>query len=182
MKKIIKIGMILIVLLSMVGFASASAPNVIDGMEIDINTNAVSSYIVTYSPATSNSNVTFAIFVQDTDGTWTIPTSEIEGKLEGGNWLSADPIGVKTSNIVGGLGTWNFDVKDRDQTLNENDISQIGKEYMVFFYCDTEPIGQSQSGMVTSIVTGVPEFPTIALPIAAVLGLAFIIQRRREED
>ena len=28
----------------------------------------------------------------------------------------------------------------------------------------------------------VPEFPTIALPVAAILGLAFIIQRRREED
>ena len=28
----------------------------------------------------------------------------------------------------------------------------------------------------------VPEFPTIALPIAAILGLAFIFQRRREEE
>ena len=28
----------------------------------------------------------------------------------------------------------------------------------------------------------VPEFPTIALPVAAILGLAFIFQRRREED
>ena len=28
----------------------------------------------------------------------------------------------------------------------------------------------------------IPEFPTIALPIAAILGLAFIFQRRREEE
>ena len=28
----------------------------------------------------------------------------------------------------------------------------------------------------------VPEFPTIALPVAAILGLAFFFQRRREED
>ena len=28
----------------------------------------------------------------------------------------------------------------------------------------------------------IPEFPTIALPVAAILGLAFIFQRRREED
>ena len=28
----------------------------------------------------------------------------------------------------------------------------------------------------------IPEFPTIALPVAAILGLAFIIQRRREEE
>ena len=31
-------------------------------------------------------------------------------------------------------------------------------------------------------VNSVPEFPTIALPVAAILGLAFIFQRRREED
>ena len=28
----------------------------------------------------------------------------------------------------------------------------------------------------------VPEFPTIALPVAAILGLAFIFQRRRKEE
>lgn len=28
----------------------------------------------------------------------------------------------------------------------------------------------------------IPEFPTIALPIAAILGLAFIFQRRKEEE
>lgn len=28
----------------------------------------------------------------------------------------------------------------------------------------------------------IPEFPTIALPVAAILGLAFIFQRRREEE
>ena len=35
---------------------------------------------------------------------------------------------------------------------------------------------------VASDSVAVPEFPTIALPVAAILGLAFIIQRRREED
>ena len=35
---------------------------------------------------------------------------------------------------------------------------------------------------VASDSVAVPEFPTIALPIAAILGLAFIFQRRREEE
>ena len=35
---------------------------------------------------------------------------------------------------------------------------------------------------VASDSVAVPEFPTIALPVAAILGLAFIFQRRREED
>jgi hypothetical protein len=31
------------------------------------------------------------------------------------------------------------------------------------------------------IATSIPEFPTIALPIVAILGLAFFMQRRKEE-
>ena len=41
--------------------------------------------------------------------------------------------------------------------------------------------GQFDSGSAARNFA-VPEFPTIALPIAAILGLAFIFQRRREED
>ncbi len=37
-------------------------------------------------------------------------------------------------------------------------------------------------GLENRGINNVQEFPTIALPIAAILGLAFIIQRRREED
>jgi hypothetical protein len=29
-------------------------------------------------------------------------------------------------------------------------------------------------------ITEIPEFPTVALPIAAIIGLAFILQRRKE--
>ena len=36
--------------------------------------------------------------------------------------------------------------------------------------------------MTASASVDIPEFPTVALPIAAILGLAFIFQRRREED
>lgn len=34
----------------------------------------------------------------------------------------------------------------------------------------------------SEITSDIPEFPTIVLPIAAILGLAFIFQRRKEEE
>ena len=37
-------------------------------------------------------------------------------------------------------------------------------------------------GSINVDINAIPEFPTIALPIAAILGLAFIFQRRKEED
>ena len=37
-------------------------------------------------------------------------------------------------------------------------------------------------GLASRNLNSIPEFPTIALPIAAILGLAFIFQRRREEE
>ena len=39
-----------------------------------------------------------------------------------------------------------------------------------------------ESADASRTTVSVPEFPTIALPIAAILGLAFIFQRRKEED
>ena len=189
MNKFIKIGMILAVLLSMVGLTSASDPNVVDGMTVNIALNTEAHYQITYAPSILDvTELAFAIFEQAGNGEWTIPTTEIEGQLEGGTWATAlnpSTEGVTTSVVDGaGLGTWSFSIRDKDPTnSNENDAQQVNKQYMVYFYADTVPILQSHTGVVTSIVdTEIPEFPTIALPVAAILGLAFIFQRRREED
>ena len=42
--------------------------------------------------------------------------------------------------------------------------------------------GNSFKARLIVSASSIPEFPTIALPIAAILGLAFIFQRRREEE
>ena len=36
-------------------------------------------------------------------------------------------------------------------------------------------------GQASRELTSIPEFPTIALPVAAIIGLAFFMQRRKEE-
>jgi hypothetical protein len=44
-----------------------------------------------------------------------------------------------------------------------------------------ELIGKFRATATEDFNAQIPEFPTIALPIAAILGLAFLIQRRKEE-
>ena len=59
-----------------------------------------------------------------------------------------------------------------------------GRDYYLTVADDLYDLGAVivDSGAEAVNVNNVPEFPTIALPIAAILGLAFIFQRRREED
>ena len=182
MKKFIKIGMILVVLLSMVGYASASSPVIQDEMTVDIPTNGESYYEISYVP--SDITTTTATFIlKEFDGTNWVPTNEVVGNLDGGPWESASSTSVLTSNVVGNVAYWTIGVKDNDVTPDEDDADQINKIYKVIIYCDTdESDPMSLTGTAEGYVTGIPEFPTIALPVAAILGLAFIIQRRREED
>ena len=82
-------------------------------------------------------------------------------------------------------GTWT-------QSGGVGDSAQLG---ISFSAIGTAPVGTSYlltikdsaggtdfTGTLTLTSTTIPEFPTIALPVAAILGLAFIFQRRREED
>lgn len=57
-------------------------------------------------------------------------------------------------------------------------IGAVGKNATGGIYTELTPAGvhvQAVHGV------NVPEFPTVALPIAAILGLAFFMQRRKEE-
>ena len=61
--------------------------------------------------------------------------------------------------------------------------SPAGTTYTMTVQADGEPpSGEHPLASATTYVTGVPEFPSIALPIAAILGLAFIFQRRKDEE
>ena len=80
-----------------------------------------------------------------------------------------------TSPLSGNYDTstyFNLDVRGTEPgTINLCDNS--GTSYI--------PSATSDYAVLTTRTT-VPEFPTIALPIAAILGLAFIFQRRKEEE
>ncbi|AFV22960.1 hypothetical protein Mpsy_0751 [Methanolobus psychrophilus R15] len=55
-----------------------------------------------------------------------------------------------------------------------------GAEYRVTIKAGDEQV-DIDFGSASRNIESIPEFPTIALPIAAILGLAFFMQRRKEE-
>ncbi len=79
------------------------------------------------------------------------------------------------------------------QTFTELDIMSItmnanaapGEQYTLIVHVkDTDTGDTIQTMAIKATATHeftIPEFPTVALPIAAILGIAFFIQRRREE-
>lgn len=56
----------------------------------------------------------------------------------------------------------------------------VGEEYRVTIKAGDELV-DIDFGSASRNVTSIPEFPTVALPVAAILGLAFFMQRRKEE-
>ncbi|MDF1534302.1 MAG: PEF-CTERM sorting domain-containing protein [Methanosarcinaceae archaeon] len=182
--KIIKIGIILMVLLSMVGFTSASMPTVPDSMDVNIISNAISNYEISYKPTTANTMAKFKIMIYDVETTSYVPTDDFEASLDGGtNFYSTSPYIAAPSIDGAGVAQWTLSIRDKDNVLDENDTAQMNNIYKVVITCDTDSANHATlNGVAEGLIIPVPEFPTIALPIAAILGIAFIFQRRREEN
>ncbi|MDG6242952.1 MAG: PEF-CTERM sorting domain-containing protein [Methanolobus sp.] len=65
-----------------------------------------------------------------------------------------------------------YDVDELEATLHYEGTLDVNSQLVLSDYCP----GENGNGGIEEI----PEFPTIALPIAAILGLAFFFQRRKE--
>ncbi len=59
----------------------------------------------------------------------------------------------------------------------------VGNQYVVRITAGGNTVGSTtlESAHATKTTEAIPEFPTVALPVAAILGLAFLFQRRKEE-
>jgi len=70
-----------------------------------------------------------------------------------------------------------------DLTLSEN--ANVGDTYIVTLTTNANGLYNQRVIDLTAVsqqqYEAIPEFPTIALPVAAILGLAFFMQRRKEE-
>ena len=90
------------------------------------------------------------------------------------------------------LGAWGLESYGWTQVLPVDGSELLGIRFTAI---STAPVDAEYQIEISDSATGnvfaarlvidtitVPEFPTIALPIAAILGLAFIFQRRREEE
>jgi hypothetical protein len=91
---------------------------------------------------------------------------EEEDEIRIFDWKSTSPLGV----VMAKSGTCYYIYEYEDTTEDTGLIGPDGKgvSHAIF--------GWNGNGSITEI----PEFPTVALPIAAILGLAFFFQRRKE--
>ena len=97
--------------------------------------------------------------------------------------FSVDGASMFTVTIDGGAGpvAWNGTDKTFEVVVT-NDMGASNGAYVINF---KNVDSSGTAGLATTVevlITTIPEFPTIALPIAAILGLAFIFQRRKEEE
>ena len=104
--------------------------------------------------------------------------------MDGGvTWGGAG--GLASATLIGDTYTWTFRVKDNGDL---DDTTQIDETYWVSFEINNltsgTPIGSDQAeiGGSSTTLNPIPEFPLIALPVAAVIGLMFIIRSRKKEE
>ena len=201
-----KIVLIAIVLMAMIGTAAANPDGSASPTEITVNINNDAPTAITFQwwdMSTSTMNqARFQIFKDNNnDG---IPDDLNSDTVFGDAGDATNELELSWDGTVGtyfntGVFAFNFPpyVLDNTEvgqpTAEETRLTQkvwvkdantgatLNDRYIIIGSVGGATAYTHQVTTSTDIVP-VPEFPTIALPVAAILGLAFIIQRRREED
>ncbi len=105
---------------------------------------------------------------------------------EGVNFVSATGSGVESAGIV----SWNIGTLSAGESgsvsMTVQESSGAVRTLTNYATISSNELTQTTQSDDTKITTSgnggeIPEFPTIALPMIAILGLAFVMQRRREE-
>ena len=202
MKKIVTI-LIAIALIAMMGTAAAS-PEFVEMREDGTSTqfagilplvndgitdNPFDLYFWDYDPNTSGESHTLVVTVTPYDGN-PLAAGEIYIALDerGTGAASNSATSGAASSSVSCTLVWEQDDDGTDLAgTSESDTIDVNirsngvdsRKYNIAY----EDWGAGFDHVAeNSKAANIPEFPTIALPVAAFLGLAFIFQRRREED
>ncbi len=103
-----------------------------------------------------------------------------------GDGTVSDWANTASKTLVYNTSVYKNSAGDVPYTLHVKGTGVAGVQYQVkiddrflYTYMGTDPNEITDETSVT-IYTTVPEFPTVALPVAAILGLAFIFGRRKE--
>jgi hypothetical protein len=177
-----KLVILMLVLFSLVSTAAATEPVTPSYKQINVYSTDTVDYQISYTGLTEPMYVNFTVLYAG------VETDEIVGSIAGNAWGSKGSAlyAQKVSESFDGTEytvVWNFSLKDG--ASDADDDSQVGKVYKVnyqFTFPDYgTQTGETSIDVVHTYVEAIPEFPTIALPVAAILGLAFYFQRRKEE-
>ena len=113
--------------------------------------------------------------------TFTVTIAGTSGGSQTFNVNNADQFTVKINGSTVSTMAWSGASGEFDVEII-NDKGASNGVYIIQYEDIDAGASVSVTHQIEIIITAIPEFPTIALPVAAILGLAFIFQRRREED
>ena len=157
MKRQISISIVVCMLLAIISANTA--------MAINFNGNPSDAILDTGESMTFAVNITNAL-----DESHIFEISGVDEFIVKVNGTVIDPLTWSTSWSGTASPEWSIEVTNVDAPNGD---------YNMELHHD-QTVGAT--ALLTVPISAIPEFPTIALPVAAILGLAFIFQRRREED
>jgi hypothetical protein len=110
------------------------------------------------------------------------PYALLQKSVRSGSPASASPDDIqvvfnRASFIPGGPSY----MDERVVTISLSEDAPEGARYYVLIGAGDQSAELTEFQSVSRTIESIPEFPTVALPIAAILGLAFFMQRRKEE-
>jgi len=166
MKKLIILA--IVAMLALVGPASATGSNILDefGNALPFVVEIVPGSTTTYSHS-----IGAGLPEAGTEITYVITSSSPD--------LTVNQL--KTTAILDGNDPF-VDLEVFELTLSPSAV--VGTTYTVTVstYVNGEVLtSEDFLASATQRFEAIPEFPTVALPVAAILGLAFFMQRRKEE-
>lgn len=180
MKKILMFSTaFLAVMVVMTGIAAATITSSPDEIIVNIGTNEPVTAFITFNPLSAGADrISFTI----TDASTGLLTNEVIGSWDNfvtsGNYKTSS-----TAPVVGSNNQWTFSIKD---ATDGDDATQIGKQYIIDYTVSKQGVvvGTLRTlGSASTVATAsIPEFPTVALPVAAVIGLMLIFQHKKRKE
>ncbi|MCX9011797.1 MAG: PEF-CTERM sorting domain-containing protein [Candidatus Methanoperedens sp.] len=158
--KIITINAVLAVMVAMIGIAAATTADLKvtnDPLTLDIGASGTQDVTLTLDPAGTNDVKAIAIVG--------LPPG-ISSKIDGHSGTHL--IGPWTSPK-----TWNVEFTNNGAANGEYTIT-----YDVVYTNDQHKL---RLATIQAGITTIPEFPTVALPVAAAIGLVFFFQHRKNK-
>ncbi len=181
--KIVMITAALAVMMAMTGIAAATTTIAPTNINIDISgLNPATVVTITHNPIVPTAladGINFTIYQGSIGSTL---TNEVKGSWDGISY-TGNTGESNTAPIIGSDYQWTFYIKDDHDS---DDSTQVGTQYRIVFKVYNQTTGTilytgTEIGSATTYGTAIPEFATVAIPIAAVLGLVFFFQQRKNK-
>ena len=184
-KVITVLALTVVILAAMTGLAAATPSTTTSpaSVDVDISTNAPTTITVKHIIQSGDYLADAISFrLTRTQPFVSGVTDELTGSWDGSTWLGGNGQ-LDSATLVDDTYAWTFYVKDAKDT---DDAAQIDYTYKVVFKVWNTTYGEigaedAELGGSSTTINPIPEFATIAMPVAAILGLVLFFNHRKHK-